>query len=63
MNSDGRAKVKFFTGFVVTAYLLGALGFGVKHYSGHPEQGLFEAVARGLAWPGALVEMVRSPGL
>ena len=55
--------MKFFTGFVVTAYLLGALGFGVKHYLGHPEQGLFDAVARGLAWPGALVEMARSPGV
>ena len=59
MNSDGRAKVKFFTGFVVTAYLLGALGFGVNHYFGHPEQGFFDAVMRGLAWPGVLVEMAR----
>ncbi len=53
--------MKFFTGFVVSMYLLGALGFGVNHYSGHPEQGLFDAVARGLAWPGVLVEMARSP--
>ena len=62
MNSDGRAKVKFFTGFVVTAYLLGALVFGGNHYSSHPERGLFEAVVRGLTWPDALVEMARSPG-
>ncbi len=55
--------MKFFTGFVVTAYLLGALGFGVSHYLGHPEQGVFDAVAGGLAWPGALVEMARSPSL
>ena len=53
--------MKFFTGFVVTGYLLGALGFGVNHYFGHPEQGVFDAVARGLAWPGALVEMARHP--
>ncbi len=53
--------MKFFTGFVVTAYLLGALAFGGIHYSDHREQGLFEAVARGLAWPGALVEMARHP--
>ncbi len=61
MNSRREASVKFFTGFVVTAYLLGALGFGVSHYFAHREQGLFEAVAGGLAWPGALVEMARSP--
>ncbi len=53
-------KLKFFTGFIVAMYLLGAVGFGVKHYLGHPEQGLFDAVAGGLAWPGALVEMARS---
>ena len=61
LNSRREAKVKFFTGFVATAYLLGALGFGGIHYSGHPEQGLFEAVVRGLAWPGILVEMARDP--
>ncbi len=61
MNSRREAKVKFFTGIVVTGYFMGALVFGVNHYSGHREQGLFEAVARGLAWPGALVEMARSP--
>ena len=55
--------MKFLKVFVVTMYLLGALGFGVNHYFGHPEQGLFDAVARGLAWPGVLVEMVRSPSL
>ncbi len=53
--------MKFFTGFVVSMYLLGAVAFGVNYYFGHPEQGLFDAVARGLAWPGALVEMARSP--
>ncbi len=53
--------MKFLTVFVVTMYLLGALGFGVNHYFGHPEQGLFDAVARGLAWPGVLVEMARTP--
>jgi len=61
LNSRREAKVKFFTGFVATVYLLGALGFGGNHYSGHPEQGLFEAVVRGLAWPGILVEMARDP--
>ena len=55
--------MKFLTGFVVAMYLLGALGFGVNHYFGYPEQGLFDAVTRGLAWPGVLVEMVRSPSL
>ncbi len=53
--------MKFFTGFVVAMYLLGAAGFGVNHYFDHPEQSLFDAVARGLAWPGVLVEMARSP--
>ncbi len=53
--------MKFFTGFVVSMYLLGALGFGVNHYFDHPEQGLFDAVARGLDWPGVLVEMARTP--
>ncbi len=60
-NRQEGLKVKFFTGFVVSMYLLGAVAFGVNHYFGHPEQGLFDAVARGLAWPGALVEMARSP--
>ncbi len=55
--------MKFLTAFVVAMYLLGALGFGANHYFGHPEQGLFDAVARGLAWPGVLVEMARSPSL
>ena len=62
-HPTGRPKVKFLTAFVVAMYLLGALGFGLNHYSGHPEQGLFDAVARGLAWPGVLIEMVRSPSL
>ncbi len=53
--------MKFFTGFVASMYLLGALGFGVNHYFGHPEQSLFDALAHGLAWPGVLVEMARSP--
>ena len=53
--------MKFFTGFVVTVYLLGALGFGVIHYFGHPEQSLFDGVVHGLAWPGLLIEMARSP--
>ncbi len=55
--------MKFFTGIVVTGYFMGALAFGVNHYFGHPEQGLFDAIARGLAWPGVLVEMARSPSL
>ncbi len=55
--------MKFLIGFVASMYLLGAAGFGVNHYFGHPEQGFFDAVARGLAWPGALVEMARSPSL
>ncbi len=54
-------KLKYFIFFVVSMYLLGAAGFGVKHYFGHPGQGFFDAVARGLAWPGVLVEMVRHP--
>ncbi len=56
-------KLKYFIFFVVAMYLLATVAFGVKHYLGHPEQGLFDAVAGGLAWPGALVEMARSPGL
>ena len=53
--------VKYLTGFVVAIYLLGALAFGANHYSGHPERGFFDALAHGLAWPGVLVEMARSP--
>ncbi len=53
--------MKYFIFFVVAMYLLATVAFGVKHYIGHPEQGLFQAVARGLAWPGALVEMARHP--
>ncbi len=63
MDRRERPKLKYFIFFVVAMYFLAAVAFGVKHYSSYPEQGLFEAVARGLAWPGALVEMVRSPGL
>ncbi len=54
-------KLNVFIFFVVSMYLLATVAFGVKHYVGHPEQGLFDAVARGLAWPGVLVEMARSP--
>ena len=53
-------KLKYFIFFVVAMYLLATVAFGVKHYIGHPEQGLLDAVAGGLAWPGALVEMARS---
>ncbi len=53
--------VKYLTGFVVSVYLLGALGFGGNHYFSDPERSLFDAVARGLAWPGVLVEMASSP--
>ena len=63
MDRRERAKLKYFIFFVVAVYLLATVAFGVKHYSGHPEQGLFEAVAGGLAWPGALVEMAKSSGL
>ncbi len=56
-------KLKYFIFFVVAMYLLATVAFGVKHYLGHPEQGLFDAVAGGLAWPGVVVEMARSPGL
>ncbi len=59
----GGPKMKFLIGFVVSMYLLGAAVFGVNYYFGHPEQSLFDAVARGLAWPGVLVEMARSPSL
>ncbi len=54
-------KLKYFIFFVVAMYLLATVAFGVKHYLGQPEQGFFDAVARGLAWPGVLVEMVRHP--
>ena len=57
------ATVKFITGFVVSAYLMGALGFGGNHYFGHPEQGLIDAVALGLDWPGVFVEVGSSPQL
>ena len=53
--------VKYLTGFVMAIYLLGVLGFGGNHYFDHPEQSLFDAVARGLAWPGVFVEMASSP--
>ncbi len=56
-------KLKYFIFFVVAMYLLATVAFGVKHYIGHPEQGLLDAVAGGLAWPGALVEMASAPGL
>ena len=53
--------MKYFIFFVVSMYLLATVAFGVKHYFGHPEQGFSDAAARGLAWPGVLVEMARSP--
>ncbi len=53
--------VKYLTGFVMTIYLLGALGFGGNHYFGHPERSFFDAVVHGLAWGGVFVEMARSP--
>ena len=53
--------MKFFTGFVVTAYLLGVAGFAVGHYVADPEQGLFDAVVNGLTWPRILIEMARHP--
>jgi hypothetical protein len=53
--------MKFFAGFVATMYLLTAVVFGVIHHRDHPEGNLFEAVAGGLAWPGLLVEIARSP--
>jgi hypothetical protein len=55
--------VKFLIGFVVALYLLGVIGFGGNDYFGHPEQSLFGAVARGLAWPGILIDMAMSPRL
>ncbi len=54
---------KYFIGFIASVYLLGVAGFGAMYYSNHPEQGPFDAITRGLAWPGILVEMARSPGL
>ncbi len=59
----GGRKLKYFIIFVVAMYLLATVAFGVKHYIGHPEQGLLDAVVGGLAWPGALVEMASAPGL
>ncbi len=53
--------MKFFAGFIATMYLLAAVVFGVIHHRGHPEESYFDAVAGGLAWPGLLVEIKRSP--
>ena len=53
--------MKFFAGFVATMYLLAAIFFGVVHHRGDPERSFFDAVAGGLAWPGLLVEIKRSP--
>ncbi len=52
--------MKFFAGFVSSAYFLAALFFGVVHNRGHPEDSFFDAVAGGLAWPAFLVEFVRT---
>ena len=60
-QSTGGPVVKFFTGFVSSLYFLAALAFGSIHHRGHPEDSFFDAVAAGLAWPGLLVEIVRSP--
>ncbi len=57
MDRREGGKLKYFIFFVVAIYLLATVAFGVKHYIGHPEQGLLDAVAGGLARPGALVEM------
>jgi hypothetical protein len=53
--------MKYFMGFVATMYLLAAVVFGVIYHRDHPEENLFDAVAGGLAWPGLLVEIARSP--
>ena len=53
--------MKFFVGFFATMYLLAAIFFGVVHHRGHPEENLFDAVVGGLAWPGVLVEITKSP--
>ncbi len=63
MDRREGGKLKYFIFFVVAIYLLATVAFGVKHYFDHPEQGLFDAVAGGLAWPGAVVEMARSRDL
>ncbi len=55
--------MKFFAGFFATLYLLAVIVFGVVHHRGHPEGSFFDAVAGGLAWPGLLVEIARSPSL
>jgi hypothetical protein len=55
--------MKFFIGFLASMYLLGVAGFAVGYYVADPEQGLFDAVVYGLAWPSILVEMARSLGL
>ena len=55
--------MKFFAGFVAPMYFIAAVVVGVIHHRGHHEESFFEAVAGGLAWPGLLVEIARSPSL
>ncbi len=53
--------LKWFLITFASAYLLGVAGFSSLYYSKHPEQGLFEAVGQGTAWPGILVDIITSP--
>ncbi len=53
--------MKFLIGFFASMYLLAVAGFAVGHYVADPEQGLFDAVVNGVAWPSILIEMARSP--
>ncbi len=60
-QSTGDPVVKFFAGFVSSMYFLAALVFGSIHHRGHPDGSFFDTVAAGIAWPGLMVEIVRSP--
>ncbi len=55
--------LKWFLVIFASAYLLGAAGFSVLYYLGHPERGLFEVVGLGAVWPGILVDTITSPRL
>jgi hypothetical protein len=53
--------VNWFVGVLLGIYLVGALGFGLARYADSTDKDLLDALQHGFAWPGALVNMARSP--